>query len=199
MHRGETSSSLTKRVTKILLKGSKVYLREFNEGDLGVWTSWFNDPEVTRYSVHRAATVEEQKKRLAVINQSSGDFQLALVENSSDKLIGTVGLHGINLTHRHGDISIIIGEKSVWGKGYGAEAVGLMVKHAFETLKLHRVTGGMFKDNLASYHLFKKLGFKDEAHLRESVFIDGRFKDVLGLSLLISEYQSRRGIFFTNK
>ena len=176
---------------KSFLIGKKTYLRIHNENDIPIWSQWFNDQEITRFLVHGCFPNTEKQQRDFFKNMYSSktDFQLAIVDKKTDVLIGTIGLHKIDLTNRNTDLSIVIGNKKYWRKKIGKEAVRLMLCHAFNKLNLHKVTAGMVEENIASYKLFASLGFKKEARLREQNFAYGRYQDVIKLGILKSEYQ----------
>src|SRR5437016_1060891 len=91
---------------------------------------------------------------------------------------------------RSGEVGLALGERNRWRKGYGAEAVGLLLKVAFEQLNLHRVSWWTFAENAASLGLARKMGFKEECRVRDSVFFDNRYHDSVGLGLLRDEYQA---------
>ncbi len=175
---------------KAFLTGSRVYLRAFNEKDIDIWHSWFNDKAITRYSYHGTfpSTPDNQKMILEQITKTHSNLQLAIVLKKEDNLIGTIGLHKIDYIHQHGDISIVIGDKKCWGKGYAKEAVSLIVGHAFKKLNLHHITAGMAIDNIASFEVFKSTGFKKEGCLRKHKYIEGAFQDVVIMGILKDEY-----------
>src|SRR3972149_1838260 len=80
------------------------------------------------------------------------------------------------------DIGLAIGEKDFWQKGYGTEVV--------EQLNLHRVGWWTFAENTASIGLARKMGFKEEGRVRDSVFFDNKYHDSIVLGLLKDEYEA---------
>jgi RimJ/RimL family protein N-acetyltransferase len=103
-------------------------------------------------------------------------------------LVGTCQLHGIQPIHRTAELQIRIGRASDRGKGYGTKAVSQLVRFGFLDRNLNRIALHVFADNTAAVRLYTKIGFKEEGRLRQAVFIDGHFKDVLIFSLLRSEF-----------
>lgn len=172
------------------LCGEDCALRPFREADLELWASWFNNQDTVQFMEQGffPCTAEEQKKRLETMYDSRENLQLAIVTKDGERLVGTVGLHGIDWIHRTADISVILGDASVRGKGIGREAVKLLIEHGFKKLGLHKLTAGMVASNEKSYQLFRSLGFKDEARFREQLFIQGRHQDLIKLGLLASEF-----------
>lgn len=172
------------------IDGKKICLRQYEAKDIDVWYNWFNDAEVVRLMDQRRwpNTKEKQKRYLEAMTASRADMQLAVIYKAGDKLIGTVGLHGIDPISRNADISVIIGDKKYWGKGLAKEAVGLLIRHAFSMLNLHKLTAGFVSGNTASQKLFGSFGFKKEALLREQVYLSGKYQDIIRMGLLKKDY-----------
>jgi RimJ/RimL family protein N-acetyltransferase len=173
------------------IDGKKIFLRQYAAKDIDVWYNWFNDADVVKLMDQRRwpNTKEKQKQYLERMSVSSSDMQLAIIYKSNDTLIGTVGLHGIDAINRNADISVIIGDKKYWGKGLAKEAVGLLIHHAFAMLNLHKLTAGFVSGNTSSEKLFKSFGFKKEALLREQVYLDGKYHDIIRMGLLKKDYE----------
>ena len=173
------------------LNGKKICLRQYSSRDVDLWYNWFNDAEVVKLMDQRRwpNTKEKQKRYLERMAQSTHDMQLAIVHKTNNKLIGTVGLHGIDPINRNADISVIIGDKKYWGKGLAKEAVGLLIRHAFDMLNVHKLTAGFIVGNKASQKLFESFGFKKEALLRQQVYLRGVYHDVIKMGLLKDDYE----------
>jgi RimJ/RimL family protein N-acetyltransferase len=88
---------------------------------------------------------------------------------------------------------ITIGEKEVWGRGYGTEATRLMLDHAFGGLGLHRVALTVFEFNERAIRAYLRCGFVVEGRARESIWRDGRWWDEVGMSILATEWQAQGG------
>ncbi len=107
----------------------------------------------------------------------------------SEVISGTAhtGAHIDALAH------ITIGEQDRWGRGYGTEAVELMLGHAFERLGLHRVGLSVFAFNDRAIRSYEKAGFHEEGRLREAVWRDGRWWDEVQMGVLEREWRERVG------
>jgi len=112
----------------------------------------------------------------------------AIVLKEEDRVIGESGLLRMFKPWRCTDMTIIIGEKDVWGKGLGTEAGRLILDYAFKRLKYHRVSIGVVGFNERAVRFWKSLGFKEEGAQREGYYCDGRFSDFVMLSILEDEY-----------
>ena len=84
----------------------------------------------------------------------------------------------------------MIGDKSVWNQGYGTETMRLLLRHAFQTLNLRRVFLRVNSDNLYAIRTYEKVGFMHEGRLRQAVYIDGEYDDLLMMSVLRTEWDA---------
>jgi len=126
--------------------------------------------------------------------ENTGRRAYIIEEKSSNKPIGwaTIRIHGFQLRNTAADVGLALGEKIAWGKGYGTETARLLLDEVFRQLNLHRAEWWTFADNNVSIQLAKKLGFKEEARLRDAVFFDNRYHDLVVLGLLKQEFESIR-------
>lgn len=173
------------------LKGKSVYLRAHLEKDLSIWTEWFNDSRVTQYLTQGYVpnVIEFQKQRLEGHSGNPSSLHLAVVCNEKDKLVGTTSLNAIHHVNRNAEISILIGDTESWGKGYGREAVSLLVDHAFSKLNLHKIVAGSMELNVGSIKLFESLGFAKEAVFKEQVFHFGKYYDAIRFAIFDRDFK----------
>ena len=107
---------------------------------------------------------------------------------SEDQLIGFLGL--FNPAWAHGDcwVSIGLGEREAWGKGYGTDAMRIALRYAFAELNLHRVTLGVFEYNPRAIRSYEKAGFKHEGRERQVIHRDGQRCDALVMGILHEDW-----------
>jgi RimJ/RimL family protein N-acetyltransferase len=177
------------------LRGQRVSLRPLTPGDLdGPYVEWLNDAEVTRYL--ETGTFPSTREMLAEyvrrVTTDERNVMLAVIANDTGRHIGNVKLGPIHWVHRTAAMGIMIGEKASWGRGYGREAVSLIVQYGFFRLGLHRITLGVFADHAAAIRIYERLGFKVEGTLREELFRDGRFHDKLVMGVLREEFRPEK-------
>jgi len=173
-------------MTNYFRKKNSLGLRILEEEDISIWLKWLHDDKVLEYmnKGQFPFSVLTQKNHLANINKSKNDILLGIEEISEKTLIGIIGLHGIDWTHRKGSISIIIGENKYAGRGYGTEAVSMMIEHAFNKLNLRKLQAGCWSENEPSKKIFLNNGFIEEGLLKESFFYDGKYIDEIRLGLI---------------
>jgi RimJ/RimL family protein N-acetyltransferase len=87
-------------------------------------------------------------------------------------------------------MTIIIGEKDVWGKGYGTEVGHLLLDYAFRKLGFHRISIGVVGFNVRALGFWQSLGFKKEGVERDGYYCDGKFSDFVMMSILEEEFKT---------
>lgn len=175
-----------------LLRGSRVRLTALTQDDLPTVAKWHQNAEFLRLLDALPAypkTETSLAQRLDDTDRATDAFLFVIRTLDSDTPIGYVELDGILWTHRAGGVSIAIGEAKHWGKGYGYEAMQLMLRFAFDELNLHRVQLTVFSYNKRAIALYEKLGFQHEGVYREHLQRDGKRYDMYLYGLLRSEWK----------
>lgn len=178
------------------LIGTKLYLRVLEDADLeGPYLSWLNDQETTKFlDTGRFPTTRRSlEETIQTSAKQTDSLFLAIVDRETDRHIGNIKLGPINWVHRYGSIGILLGDPAYRGKGYGQEAVELVLDHAFTQLGLHKVTAGAYGTHAASLALFKGQGFSVEGCLRGHLYLNGSYHDKVLMGLLREEYLQRHG------
>jgi RimJ/RimL family protein N-acetyltransferase len=102
--------------------------------------------------------------------------------------IGNCGFHNIDGRCRSAEVGLFIGEKELWGQGYGTEVMQLLLKHAFETLNLNRLSLDVYETNPGAIRAYEKAGFVQEGRKRQGMYLDGKYVDILIMSVLRDEW-----------
>jgi RimJ/RimL family protein N-acetyltransferase len=116
---------------------------------------------------------------------------LGIALKNDDRLIGTIGLSPADPRERKAELGISIGAKEEWNKGYGSEALILILRHGFETLNLNRISLRVYEYNARAIRAYEKTGFIGEGTLRQDAYRKGRFWDTIVMSILRSEWDTR--------
>ena len=176
-----------------MLQGKLVRLRGLEPTDLERAYGWVNDREVTQYLMLRypMSLAQEQKYLTETSSQGSSfqDVRLA-IETLDGTHIGMTGLHRARPEDRGAEFGIMIGDKSFWSNGYGTDALQTLLRFAFDQMNLHKVMLGVFEFNERAQACYRKCGFVDEGRFREEYFQDGRYWDVLRMSILRREWEA---------
>jgi len=172
--------------------GENIYLSPLAKADISQeYISWLNDAEVCRENSHATFPNSEVKTTAYVesIENSKTEIVFAIRWKENDVHIGNISLQKINWINRSGEIAIIIGNKNYWNKGIGSEAYKLLIDYGFNTLNLNRISSGQTITNEGMIKVCVKNGMKKEGLLREALFKNGKFSDVIIYSILLKEYK----------
>ena len=182
--------------TSNILQGEQIRLTAVSKEDLSAIARWYEDagfarlfdatPVAPRNKAQWTKWLEEQQ-------DADDGFLFAIRETNAGAIIGYLELDGILWTHGNGWLGIGLGDRKHWGRGYGQEAVELVLKFAFHELNLHRVQLTVFSYNQRAIALYEKLGFIQEGVFREHIQRDGRRYDMILYGLLRREWETRVG------
>ena len=179
-----------------MLSGKKVALRALEREDLTVLHRWQNDEEIMRLArsfpdhvISKEALEAEFARELK--GEDTGRRAYIIEEKLTRKPVGwaTIRIHGWTRRMTGADVGLALGEMSAWKKGYGTETTKLLLDEVFLQLNLHHVEWWTFAENVGSLKLAEKLGFREEGRLREAVFFDNKFHDLVVLGMLKDEYE----------
>ena len=173
------------------LVGDLVYLRPLRYEDLdGNYIHWLNDAEVCRYNSHHVFpyTRESGEEYIRYARSTKDALILAIVVKKTGQHIGNASLISIDRHNQQAEYAIIIGEKECHGQGYGKAATLLVLEHGFLGINLHRIRAGVNSENIPSLALFNSVGMKQEGVLKDAIFKNGLFHDIVLFGLLKNDF-----------
>ena len=171
----------------VTLKGEHIYLRALEPEDLDFVYLIENDEQIWEMSTTQTPYSRFLiKQYLENVHQDIYEAkQLRLAVCSYDEgVLGLIDLFDFNPTHNRAGVGILIAEEEHRGKGYGKEALSLIINYGKTHLRLHQLYANISEDNLTSIELFKKLGFKKIGIKKEWNLVDGKYKDELLYQLI---------------
>lgn len=171
----------------------KVALRELVRSDLKILNRWRSD-ESTIASLgsafrHIGAETDERWFENYLANRAN-NIRLAICIPGQDEPVGVVYLLGIDWIVRSGEFAIMIGDSGSRRKGVGADALRQLVRHAFDDLNLHRLHLTVLESNAGAIALYRNAGFVEEGRLRDAAFKQGKYHDLLQMSLVKDEHEA---------
>jgi len=185
-------STTSKRSVK--LSGEKVILSPITPRDLVLFEHWMNDLTVTKYlkAAPRIFTLADEKAWLKKVLTQKSKCVLAIIDKKTGETIGNIGLHTINTIHKSASLGIVIGDKKYWGRGYGKDAISLILDFAFTVQNLHCVYLNVYAYNKRAIRAYTSLGFKQTGILRERHFWGGAYHNVITMDILDHEFLNSR-------
>jgi RimJ/RimL family protein N-acetyltransferase len=162
--------------------GEGIYLKLLSTDDVNEkYLRWMQDPEILEFleSRWRPFTIEDLKNYVRLANDGQNNFMFGIYLKENSEYIGNIKIGCISQIHRYGDVGLIIGEKSVWGRGYGVDAINLITRYAFDEINLNKVFAGIYANNMSSIKAFKKAGYREVGILKKHRFYKGTYADEL--------------------
>jgi len=183
---------------KDIFRGTLVRLSdESPEVMAKAFAKWDRDTEQHRLADSDPAQLWSEKKLKEFIEKhaenSSKSFRFSIRTLADDKLIGGVGLWLSSWTHAESWLGISIGERDYWGKGYGTDAMRLIVQYGFIELNLRRISLGLHAYNERALKSYQKVGFQLEGRMRGEGLRDGVRFDSLWMGILREEWLAAQG------
>jgi RimJ/RimL family protein N-acetyltransferase len=176
-----------------LFNGERVRLTALHPDDAPLMARWYEDGEFARMwdaAPANPKTAESLRKWFEEVNASKSDFAFGIRQMYSDDLIGYIDLSDILWNHGAAWMALGIGDPVNRGKGYGFEAINLVLRFAFHEINLHRVQLNVFGYNERAIKLYERIGFQREGVFREFISRDGRRYDMILYGMLKREWEA---------
>jgi RimJ/RimL family protein N-acetyltransferase len=178
-----------------MLQGEKVVLRALERDDLPRLWRFNNDLEVELAGggdppipQSLARLQAEYEQRAAKGGRDDTHFAI----EADGVFIGVCDLRDFDLTDRHCELGITIGDSAYWGQGYGRDAVRLLVEYAFRYRNMNRVFLATNGRNERARRAYAAAGFVEEGRLRQHKWIDGAWDDEIVMGVLRADWERDR-------
>lgn len=172
----------------MMIEGEKVILRPISAEDTESILRWRNKEAVRSNFIYRETlTREEHEKWLEEKVRKGTVCQFIIEAKETGAGVGSVYLRDLDYGNRKCEFGIFIGEDSFRGKGLGTESARLATGFAFEQLNMNKVYLRVLAENERAYRSYLRAGFRKDGTAREDVLIDGRFHDVIFMSIIRRE------------
>jgi RimJ/RimL family protein N-acetyltransferase len=179
-----------------LFEGSSVVLAPIDyENDAEVESQWTHDASFLRMVKLEPAqplSPAQVKKGYEKVEKSMEEdknlFYFTIRERPEERLVGFARIYWVSWTHAAAFLQLGIGDMNDRRRGYGSQALELLLRYAFEELNLYRLTALVPEYNQAAQRFFEKAGFVIEVRRRQALNREGRRWDLLHMGLLRDEW-----------
>lgn len=167
--------------------GDKVCLRAYKEEDIKIATALVNDKELKKFLVTNipfpTSLWEEESWVKSQNENKNGEYNFAIEDVKTGKYIGGCGIQNVNWLARIATVGIMIGDKDFWGKGYGTDAMKVLIKFIFDDMNIRKIKLNTFSFNSRAIKCYEKCGFKVEGVLKDEIFKDGKYYDEIAMAI----------------
>lgn len=179
-----------------MLKGEKVTLRALRRDDLSRRCEFHNDLE---FELLAGGDPPEPQSLERLQAQFEDDIRRGERNGSNFAIeadgvyIGGCGLFNFSRAAGNCELGIGIGDRRYWGKGYGRDAVRVLLDYAFHVRNMQRVWLTVNGNNERAIHSYRACGFVEEGRQRRHVWNDGQYVDLVFMGILREEWEAARG------
>lgn len=168
-----------------ILEGKKIILRPITIEDTDLIVKWRNNQNVLKNFIFREhLTKEMHHEWMKNKVDKCKVIQFIIIEKTTNVPVGSVYFQDINMNFHSAEYGIFIGEDSARGKGYGSEATKLSIQYGFKNLNLHRISLRVLENNESAYRSYLKAGFIKEGVFRDMVYLDGKYQNIVFMSII---------------
>ena len=171
-------------------KSKRLILRILTPVDVSLkYVEWLNDPEINQYLETRFHTqnIDSCIEFVQNMHSNKSDFLFGIFLRDSDFHIGNIKLGFVNPNHKSAQISLFIGEKEQWNKGFATEAIKAITLWGFQELGLEKIEAGCYEQNLGSLRAFLKVGYQVEGFFRKHILLADKRYGSFWLGILPEE------------
>ncbi|TCO74840.1 RimJ/RimL family protein N-acetyltransferase [Marinisporobacter balticus] len=174
--------------------GERIMLREYREEDLTYIQEWVNNEQITDMLSNIFMFPHTKKKTEKFLNMmlESDDLELCgfvIALKDTETYIGQTDMVKIDWKNRKALIGIIVGRDENQSKGYGTEALKLLLQYGFYRLGLNKIELEVRAYNKKAIRCYEKCGFKVEGVLKEDYYSNGAFTDTIKMAILKREWE----------
>jgi len=178
-----------------MLKGKRIKFAPLDRKHIDIFLKWFNDPEITQYlEMYKPITRDWEEEWFDALKHKEDmvHFSILLLDQENpEKIIGNCAIHKINYKNRACTCGITIGEKEYQNKGYGTEAMEMLVEYGLNTLNMNRIELSVWEYNTRAYKTYQKVGFVEEGRRRQARYNDGKYYDEIIMAILREDWEKK--------
>jgi RimJ/RimL family protein N-acetyltransferase len=178
-----------------MFEGEKVRLRSLELSDLDTIMEFWNNLDL-RHNVGYAFPDSKQNREEFIRNswklrKEGKAYIFAIERKDTMEFLGHVSIYIHRNRDRSADLGIMIYNLENWDKGFGTDAMKVILVFGFEYRNLHRIELSVYPDNKRAIHVYKKLGFKEIGRKREARFMNGKYRDEVIMDILQREWRKK--------
>lgn len=171
--------------------GDIVYLSPMNSEDYLKYVEWLNNYEIAKGVNHVTNVLSIEAEKAWLEKATSEKYIFAIVNKENDTLLGNISLMKIHEVNRTAELGIFIGDENYLSRGYGSEAIMLLLDYAFRYVNLNNIMLRVFDYNKRAIKAYEKCGFKTFGVWKKSHYFDGEYSDEIYMNILKEDFYKK--------
>lgn len=168
--------------------GKRIYLSPMNVDDYLKYTEWMNSDTVSMNIGNFASVISIEGERAWLEKATTEKYNFAIVNMENDTLIGNISLMNVHDVNRTAELGIFIGDEQFLSKGYGSEAIMLILNYAFNYVNLNNIMLKVYSNNKRAIKAYEKCGFKTFGIWKNSRYFNGEYADENWMNILKEDF-----------
>jgi len=177
-----------------MFEGQKVRFRTYSIEDIPLRLKFINDIEIANCltdGMPYPITRREEERWYEDINSASDRYKFAIEAIDTNEFIGGCSINDVDWKNSVATIGLFIGNKNYWGKGYGSDAMNVLISFVFNHMNINKIRLITYSFNDRAIKSFEKCGFVVEGVLRKEVYKNGCYYDKIAMGMLREEYLNK--------
>lgn len=174
-----------------MYEGKKIRLREYRKSDAEVAQNYINDKELKKNlnpGIPYPYTLQDEEKWFESNTALKDTYSFAIETLGDNVYIGGCGINQVDWKNSNVEIGIFIGNKEYWNKGYGTDAMNVLIRFIFNEMNINKIKLNVYSFNKRALRCYEKCGFKTEGVLRKELYREGNYHDIIVMGLLKEEF-----------
>lgn len=172
--------------------GKKVYLSPRCVDDAEKFVEWLNNHEIAKYLNYNTKVLTIEAEREFLAKNNSDNYSFAIVDKTTDEVIGCISLGHVKDVNRTAELGVFIGNEEYLSRGYGSEAIKLLLDYAFNQLNLNNIMLKAISFNKRALRAYEKCGFKTFGVWKKSHYVDGEYYDLVYMNILRDDFNKNK-------
>lgn len=175
-----------------MYEGILVRLRAYEKNEMKLVKELINRSEIKKYlspGVPFPYTLEDEMKFYENISANNDTYTFAIEVKETSEYIGGCGINAVDWKNSTATVGIFIGKDDYLSKGYGTDAMKVLVNFIFNEMNINKVKLEVYSFNIRAIKCYEKIGFKKEGCLRKEIFRSGKYHDILLYGMLRDELE----------
>jgi RimJ/RimL family protein N-acetyltransferase len=175
-----------------MFTGKLVRLREYRKDDIPLAQKLLNDPEMKLClppGIPFLYTLEDEEKWFASNTSLKDTYNFSIETLEGAEYLGGCGLNSVDWKNSKVEVGIFIGNKDYLGRGYGTDAMKVLIAFIFNEMNIRKINLNVYSFNERAIKSYKKCGFVVEGVMRQEIFKNGAYHDELKMGLLRDEWK----------
>ena len=166
---------------------NNITLRKISIKDLDAYYEWINDKSLVEFNSQFFPVSKKKHAAWFKLLSVKNDIETFSIVKGKEELIGSCSLRNLDFINKTGELQIRIGNKACLNKGYGTQAIHLLVEYGFLNILLNKIYLHVFDDNIRAIKAYENCKFKKEKLIRNYTIIGGKKKNAYLMSIIKSQ------------